>query len=401
MSESNETIKFTRFLYNDEEVKLSLITSILNKKNILECYFWFSELYFSKLDVCDIIWEIYFDYYALINPKLEHYISKKINEWRENNRFEVLLYVIKNLHIAKHDCRVFLLRQISVSNDLCQKHIYSNCKSKIIKQYANKYHPLLLSIKNKEWIDICYYLNKIFKNTNKESSYEIYHTILSYLLKDDHSLFESFVDLWKIRTDRRDFHFILKMVCRLLLKTSCVSVKSVYVSPLKEDIEEIKSLEESVVPIYKTLPNRRWFKIDQNIGSFDLTRFSIPNYKNENYNWEYYASFTPLWKDRIEEFNANVNHANKTVEFDDDETLERFYEKYGYELDEQSKEVQDYSMLEIIKRNWVEWFTCVGFGFLGYGDANEKVFQINNDTIKSYMGIDITLDDIPDGFMFK
>lgn len=401
MPESNETIKFTRFLYNDEEVKLSLITSILNKKNILECYFWFSELYFSKLDVCDIVWEIYFDYYALINPKLEHYISKKINEWRENNRFEVLLYVIKNLHIAKHDCRVFLLRQISVSNDLCQKHIYSNCKSKIIKQYANKYHPLLLSIKNKEWIDICYYLNKIFKNTNKESSYEIYHTILSYLSRDDPSLFESFIELWKNRTDKRDFHFTLKMVCRLLLKTSCVSVKSVYVSPLKEDIEEIKSLEEPVVPIYKTLPNRRWFSIDQNIGSFDLTRFSIHNYKNENYNWEYYASFIPLWKDRIEEFKASVNHDNKTVEFDDDETLEGFYEKYGYELDEQSEEVQDYSMLEIIKRNWVKWFTCVGFGFLGYGDANEKVFQISNDMIKNYMDIDITLDDIPDGFRFK
>ena len=111
----NETFKFTRFLYNDEEVKLSFITSILNKKNILECYYWFSELYFSKLDVCDIIWEIYFDYYALINPKLEYYINKKMNDWKERGELECLLYIIKNLHIAKHDCRVFLLIQISIS----------------------------------------------------------------------------------------------------------------------------------------------------------------------------------------------------------------------------------------------------------------------------------------------
>jgi hypothetical protein len=288
-----------------------------------------------------------------------------------------------------------------MSNNLCQRHIYSNCKFKIIKQYANKYHPLLLSIKKEEWIDICYYLNKIFKNTSNESSYEIYRTIFGYLLNDDLSLYKIFDDLWKARTDKRDFHFTLKMICKLKLKTNSISLKNVFVLPLKEDIEEIKSLEESVNPIYKTLLHRRWFKIDEHIGSFDLYRFKMPNYKNENYNWEYYASFTPLWKERMENFNASINHENKTIEFDDDDSLEGFYEKYGYELDEQSREVQDCSMLEIIKKSWIEWFNYVGFGFLGCRDANEKVFQISNDMIKTYTGIDISLDDIPDDFRFK
>lgn len=45
-----------------------------------------------------------------------------------------------------------------------------------------------MSLKLSDWIDICYYLNKIFKNPNKVSSYEIYQAIFSYLLRDDSSL---------------------------------------------------------------------------------------------------------------------------------------------------------------------------------------------------------------------
>lgn len=400
MNETFKPFKLTRFLYNEEEVKLSLITSILNKKNIFECYYWFSELYFSKLDVCDIIWEIYFDYYALINPKLENYINKKINDWKEKGKFECLLYIIKNLHISKHDCRVFLLRQVSISDNLCQVYIYPSCKSNHIKKYDKKYHSLLISLKRSKWIDICYYLNKVFKNKDN-SHYEIYNTISCYLLKDEPSLYKIYNDLWNRRTDKRDFHFTLKMICSLMLKINCINDKSIYVSPLREDIDEIKSLEQPVNPIYKTLPNRRWFKIDENIGSFNLTRFGFIDYKAENYNWEYYASFSPLWKERIEEFRATINHVKKTIEFDDDESLEGFYEKYGYELDEQNKEVQNCSMLNIIKKSWVEWFISIGYEFLGYGYVNKKAFQIDNDVIKTNLEIDIYVDDMPLDFKFQ
>jgi len=174
MPEQYESFKLTRFLYNEEEVKLSLITSLLNKKNLLESYYWFSELYYSKLDICDIIWEIYFDYYALINPKLEQYICKKINDWKEKQEIEHLLYIIKNLNISKHDCRVFLLRQISNSPNLCQTFIYLDCKSKTIKDYDNKYHHILISLKYKRWIDICYYLKKLFITL----TWEIYSTVV-------------------------------------------------------------------------------------------------------------------------------------------------------------------------------------------------------------------------------
>jgi hypothetical protein len=352
--------KLTRFLYNEEEVKLSLIASILTKKNIFECYYWFSELYYSKIDVCDIIWEMYLDYYALINPKFEFYISKKINEWKQTGDITPLLYIIKNLHILKHDCNVFILREIYNTPDLHQSYIYRLSNPK------NHLCPLFVSIKKEYWIDICYYLKKLIKNgiLFNLDSYKIYESIIDKFSLDDNTKLR---ENWNLRIDNRDYHYILRVICSLKLNKIIVNTKTLYVSPKMEDVNEIKLIEEESIPltssgnkqIYKTLEYKRQFKIDENIGAFKLARFSISNYKEENYNWEYYCSFNSLWKDRIQFYNGTINEEKKCIEFDNDESLESFYEEYGYELDEQSKEVQDYSLLDIEERNYKEWFKYI------------------------------------------
>ena len=66
-------------------------------------------------------------------------------------------------------------------------------------------------------------------------------------------------------------------------------------------------------------------------------------YREHLYNWLYYASFTPIWEKRIEEYNGIIDDEKKTVLFSD-ENMEEFYELYGYDVDEQSKEVQDKMM---------------------------------------------------------
>lgn len=51
--------------------------------------------------------------------------------------------------------------------------------------------------------------------------------------------------------------------------------------------------------------------------------------------WLYYAAFSPIWKDRLDDYGGEQNHITKTVEFPDDENYEGFYESFGYEPDEQ------------------------------------------------------------------
>ena len=56
--------------------------------------------------------------------------------------------------------------------------------------------------------------------------------------------------------------------------------------------------------------------------------------------WLFYASKTPIWEHRILQYNGTINNEKKTVEFENHELLEEFFEKYGFEPDEQTIEIQ-------------------------------------------------------------
>jgi hypothetical protein len=55
--------------------------------------------------------------------------------------------------------------------------------------------------------------------------------------------------------------------------------------------------------------------------------------------WDYYASFSPVWKERIEDHNGRIDDVTKRVIFDDDDDQEEFYDRYGYEPDEQRVDI--------------------------------------------------------------
>ena len=64
-------LQFTRYLYEKDEVKISLIMSILNKKD--DAIFWAYELYYSGFqnELVDLFWSLYYDFYYTLNPSFE------------------------------------------------------------------------------------------------------------------------------------------------------------------------------------------------------------------------------------------------------------------------------------------------------------------------------------------
>jgi hypothetical protein len=57
-------------------------------------------------------------------------------------------------------------------------------------------------------------------------------------------------------------------------------------------------------------------------------------------NWLYYAGGSPIWEERIRESGGVLMKKTQTVEFENDDLYESFYDKYGYEPDEQPLEIQ-------------------------------------------------------------
>lgn len=76
---------------------------------------------------------------------------------------------------------------------------------------------------------------------------------------------------------------------------------------------------------------------------FQSSHNNIPHtklceYHRTDHNWVYFASFSPIWANRIAEYDGVIDNENCRVDFPNDECIERFYEEYGYEPDEQKME---------------------------------------------------------------
>jgi hypothetical protein len=66
---------------------------------------------------------------------------------------------------------------------------------------------------------------------------------------------------------------------------------------------------------------------------FKTTPFHI----EEQYlsNWLYYTVGSPIWEFRLQQFKGTPNHNKKTIDFENEDLEEEFYNLYNYETDEQ------------------------------------------------------------------
>jgi len=60
--------------------------------------------------------------------------------------------------------------------------------------------------------------------------------------------------------------------------------------------------------------------------------------------WLYYASFSPLWNMRLQKYKASVDHLKKDVDFENDDELESFMDKFGFEPEEQTLKIQQFCL---------------------------------------------------------
>jgi hypothetical protein len=103
---------FTQYLYIKEEVILALLVSILNKSD--KAIFWAYELYYSgfKYELLNLIWKIYYDFFATLNPAYESYLFKKHKELLSDNKQNeyIICSIINDLLFRPFNSDVFMLR---------------------------------------------------------------------------------------------------------------------------------------------------------------------------------------------------------------------------------------------------------------------------------------------------
>jgi hypothetical protein len=354
---SNDLI-FTRYLYVKDEVELSLLVSILNKSD--DSMFWAYELYYSgfKQDLINLIWKIYYDFFATLNPTFEAYLLKKFKELLSENdlaKDRIVSSIIQDLLFRPFNTDVFFLRNIC---SLFEIDIEYGSRTENITDISDFKYNMIEWIANNDYRSMSQWILNVNKNININ---DVYNTCLDIFELTNPKLIKEFTSALKTNINA-NIILLAKIMCFISKKKQLKKGKSIYINVEAEDIvmyETMHGTEE--LKHYKVLEKAYICGID------DLKHLSLFKLKRNKYNlkeiywhnWEYYASFSPLWLQRINQFEGIIDYTNKTILFEEeptDDLQQEFYGLYGLEPDEQKQEIQNKSIMKIEKKHDWKYF---------------------------------------------
>lgn len=347
-------ISLTRYLYFKDEVKYSLLLSLLDKSDVNCSLFWAYELYYSgyEEELFQYLFCIYFDFYSLINPKF--YYSTLVNQyniWLKTHDTSTIGVIIKNIFILNYTYTIFCLRQHIKLNE--QKKLKGR-KPKWCDSYKSEYVPLLRCINKRNYNSIYYHIANMKDDILKYSLYEVAKYFENEEKKEiPKEFYDSYEDGLKeaLNLIYNNFQHIVLVTIFHLLQYHDISEKKRFIIKLNEN--EIKSYldiqNEICKPLWRTLEMKRLYGIHPNIGYFQLCRDSLKHMDDSKFipeiqdNWLYYARLTPCFKNILDNYeNIKINHEKREIEFKDDDDFEDFYDNHGYfEPDEQTRDTQN------------------------------------------------------------
>jgi hypothetical protein len=359
---------FTRYLYEKDEVKISLLINILNKKEN-ESLFWAYELYHSGFtdELIQFLWKIYYDFFSTLNPQFENYLLNKLQEKQIVCDKKVLANIISNFLIRPFNMDVFMLDYFVKKNNKPENLQNIN---KFTTATLKKTFTSFLNTHDYFGIGFCilHICNDEQINTIIKLSIDYFSTFIENL---DKKLIISKINKIVSKNNYNKRILVLaKILSYYSILTSLKMGKNIYIVVEDADIVKYETVcvnldcpqdkpYTKMFPAYKILTKACLYFID-NLDCLTLFHLKRDNadivdaYLN---NWMYYASFSPVWKERILKYNGKIDDELKSVVFDDDDKHEQFCENFNYEPDEQTKDIQNKSIQNIeTKITWMSFY---------------------------------------------
>ena len=345
---------FTRYLYLKDEVKISLLISILNKHT--DAIFWGYELFYSgfQLELFELLWTIYYDFFATLNPSFEVYLLKKQKEVFMNtntntntNNQESMTFIsaiIQGLCIREYNTDIFKLRQITKLFEVVPE--YTN--KKVPETFKEVISQIKTWDKNKDYASIGYYI------LSHNTKFDLFEILLSLnvhkrILKGYSQIIKNSEDISRTKKISPKIIGLTKIFSHLTDNDITKINKYIRVVPHDIIIYDTITVDDGILP-YRILQHACICGINdlKYLSLFHLERYTTKKI-DEIYNrdWLYHASFSPVWKKRIQLYKGYIDYTNKSVEFINDDYLDAFYESFGYEPDEQPVWVKNRTIVDI------------------------------------------------------
>lgn len=326
----------TEFLYQKDEVVASFLLSMVFATDINEAVFFISELYNSGFydDVYNVIWSLYFDFYYVTNNKLVSYINETILRDLKEKNIQNIHNIVKTLYPKNKCIPVFLLNQNTKIYGENQKiTVFRGKKPTFLSNFNPVSHGIIRSLEKFNWKNITYYL----ASASEEELSTIYSDVEKYLISKKKKVTLDFTTSYQNKK-----HLLMSLIA----VNYCLEKEEVIVYTDKM-YNYIPPKYDNNIP-RKILKDNKHYAINKYTSAFILERDDVDHdtfIEKLFNNWEDECKDTPIWRDRFEEY--NVTFKNGKVIFPNEDVLEEFYEKYGFEPDEQLEETTNKSHREL------------------------------------------------------
>lgn len=346
---NSDSFILTRLLYVKDEVVISLRMSILQKKKE-DSLFWAYELYYSGFEeeLFQIIWTIYFDFFATLNPLFESYILKKENEWNSEEKSDTIIgLLIENLLIRSFNTDIFMLSHTQENNEKSNENITEKNVIEWITStstsISNNYQQIAQYIFTKNIEETEPMIRTVFKKINAEIKIKKLNKF-------------SNPDIMKKQ--------LLSRIVGYYSQSNHSKGKQFYLKIEESKIEPFKLKELCSIKPYRFLTQYCTKGTNDHgylsLFASTLIRNQLQDIKTAYHNdWLYYASFSPIWLHRIQQYNGIRDNEKKQIVFPNEDREEEFYNRWNYEPDEQPRELKQKTIPEInITINDLELSSC-------------------------------------------
>ena len=349
---------FTRYLYVKDEVRLALLQSILSG-DCNAALFWGYELFCSgfKHEFFNLIWKIYYDFFATSNSFFETYLMKFHADWLNEGCVQdsVVSCVIENLLLNKQfNCDIFYLRTI------CDKFEIETPSINTIDAFRVHFKKW---IEEKDYRTMTQWLLNIKDNEFKIK--DIYESILDVVGVESKLTKSKVVKLLEMMPINVNCNLILLVHVMRLFTTQNNKIKknkNIVIEFDDEDTIEYQTICVSdCLKHYQVLEKACKFEIDEfkYLSLFKLNRLKYDLRDKYFNNWLYHASFSPIWYQRIKDYKGYPDFTKQIIKFreePDDDLMQQFHQLFGMEPDEQKLTTQEKSIQEIKKiNNWTKF----------------------------------------------
>jgi len=299
----------TRYIYDKDNLKYSILLALLNKDRE-QVKFWIYELYYSgfKIEALHLLWDLYYKMYYMSYPNMEKFMQKQTLLWVSSNKLD--------------DCIIGSIAESLAIREPCIDSYFIIENKKQSNIIPNNIIQEIVKIKNCLSKKDCFIHLENFHKNNTKTRKKIDFTKNIFL-----------------ELDMLDIE-ILKTACISITLDTCV--KKPAINKMRRNIYIIQKPHD--IKQYKTKPaiKHRGYKIPPRECLYQLQikpENRIFDYHDYD-NWVYYASFSPLWKTRIERHNGIISHEQKKIHFENEEDEVSFYNYFNLEPDEQCLEIE-------------------------------------------------------------